>query len=339
MKALIVGAGVIGSVYALRFVKAGYSVSLLARGDRLAALRAEGLVLRHAMLGIEERAEVELLESYTEGASYDLVLVALRSGQIESALGSLAAARIGGPVLVVGNNLGDLAAQARIVGPDRFVLGFGSFGGYREGDAVVYIDGRTKEKPGLERLSATTLGVLDESARPALESARSAIGGAGLPAKESPDISAWLICHAALVFPLAGSIYSTGGDQARLCRTRDAVVLGVRSAKELLRALRELGIRLEPAYMRKLRRMPEWILIGMLSKAFAGEGARVGMFGHANAPGGRDEIGGQAAVLDARAREAGLPMPAWDRLLPYFAASGGPEPIPEGSRELRLRIL
>jgi len=339
MRILVVGAGVIGSAYALRFAGAGCSVSLLARGERLAALRAEGIVLRHAMLGIEERAEAEILESYEEGASYDLVLVALRSGQIESALEELAAARIGGPVLVVGNNLGDYAAQSRIVGPDRFVLGFGSFGGYRDGKAVVYIDGRTKEKPGAERLSGTTLGILDESARPALEAARDAIGGAGLSSKESPDISAWLICHAALVFPLAGAIYAAGGDQARLCRTRDAIVLGIRAAKELMRALRELCIRLEPAYMRNLGRMPEWILIRMLSKAFAGEGARVGMFGHANAPGGRDEIGGQAAVLDARLRASGLNMPSWDRLLPYFAMSGAPEAIADGARRLRIRIL
>jgi 2-dehydropantoate 2-reductase len=336
---LVLGAGVIGSVYALRFAKAGYSVDILARGARLAAIRGEGLVLRHAAIGIEERAEVETLDALKAGSDYDLVLVALRSGQIEASLHSLSEARIDGLVLVVGNNLGDLEAQSRIVGLERFVLGFGAFGGYRERGSVVYIDGRTKEKPAFERLNGTTIGVLSDSARPALERARTIFHDAALPVKESTGISAWLVCHAALVFPLAGAIYAAAGDQARLCRTRDAIVLGVRAAKELLRALRTRGIGLEPGYVRKLMIIPEWILVRMLSRSLAGEGARVGMFGHANAPGGREEIGGQASVLDARARGAGMPMPAWDSLLPYFAERGALEPVRDGARSLRPRLL
>ena len=40
---LIFGAGVVGSVYALRFAEAGMDVTMLARGKRLEALKRDGL--------------------------------------------------------------------------------------------------------------------------------------------------------------------------------------------------------------------------------------------------------------------------------------------------------
>jgi ketopantoate reductase len=227
-------------------------------------------------------------------------------------------------MLVVGNNLGDYAAQAALIDPERFLLGFGVFGGYREGGTIVYLDGRTKEKPDLKGQGETLVGVLSPAARPAMEAIREILQGAGLPTRESPDIAAWLVCHAALVFPLAGSMYAAGGDQARYCRTRDAILLGIRACREAFASMRALGWRLEPPSLRFLRGMPEWILAPLLAKRLADESARVAMFGHANAPSGREEIGGQAAVLDALLRASGRPMPAWDRLLPYFGKGACP---------------
>jgi glycine/D-amino acid oxidase-like deaminating enzyme len=46
-KMLIYGAGVIGSVYAVRFAHAGFDVTVMARGDRLNAIRSGGLRTRH----------------------------------------------------------------------------------------------------------------------------------------------------------------------------------------------------------------------------------------------------------------------------------------------------
>jgi len=216
------------------------------------------------------------------------------------------------------------------------VPGFGAFGGYHDGGVIAYTDGRTKDKP--EQRSGTTLGVLSPSTRPALDAVAAALDAAGLPHSESPDMRSYLVCHAALVFPLAGSIYAGGGDQARVCRTRDALVLGIRACRELFGALKALGYRLEPARLGSLLGMPEPLLVRYMRKAFAGEGARIAMFGHANAVQGRGEIGSQAAVLDAIARKAGKPLPNWDRLLPHVSGAPGIEPLPDGSRAIRLRL-
>jgi 2-dehydropantoate 2-reductase len=319
---LVFGAGVIGSIYALRLAEAGHRVSLLARGERLASLRKAGLRARNVFLAAEEGADVEVIDALPSGAEFDLIIVALRSGQVETGLGAIADARISGTVFAVGNNLGDLDAQAAIVGAERFVPGFGAFGGYRDGDDIAYLDGRTASDP--LRFSETTLGLLSESARRAMAGIRAILEGAGLPCAESRDIRAWLTCHAALVFPLSGAIYAADGDQELFCRSRDTILLGIRACKECFLSLRALGVEVEPPSIKRLLGMPERILAALLAKRFSGEAARVAMFGHANASGGRDEIGGQALVLDKRLKASGKPMPSWDALLPCFVAQGMP---------------
>ena len=51
MRILVLGAGVIGSVYAGKLLEAGHEVVLLARGSRLADLQSHGLLLEDAESG------------------------------------------------------------------------------------------------------------------------------------------------------------------------------------------------------------------------------------------------------------------------------------------------
>ena len=84
--------------------------------------------------------------------------------------------------------------------------------------------------------------------------------------------------------------------------------------------------------------MPEWFLVRMLSKRMDGESARVAMFGHANAPGGHDEISRQAEVFDKIIRKAEIPLVSWNKLLPYFRKQDEKKLIADKSRTIRLRI-
>jgi len=261
------------------------------------------------------------------------------SGQVMDVLTRLQQEKITArAIVVIGNNIGNLDTQAGLIGNDRFIAGFGSFGGYEKDGIICYLDGRTREKSGVERRSKTRLGIIDASARPALTLLREIFSGAGLPAIENDDIRSYLLYHAALVFPLAGAMYAADGDQERFCDTRDAIVLGIRGCHECFAALRALGYPIEPKSLRSLLIMPERCLASLLSKKMRGESARVAMFGHANPPGGRSEIGGQASVLDAVLRASGKPMPSWDRLLPYFDPNHTKPLIPNGSREIKLKI-
>jgi ketopantoate reductase len=338
-RVLICGMGVIGSIYALRLAKAGCLVTGLARGERLAALRARGVEIHNIFTEETETADITVVDQVPRREEFDMVMVVVRSGQILDVLGRLRESHVSArAVAVIGNNMEDLEGQAAAAGKDRFVPGFGAFGGYREGGLIQYLDGRTREKNGTEQRSKTTLGILGAEARPALETIRAMLTAAGLLVSENPDMRAWFLYHAALVFPLAGAIYSAGGGQERFCRTRDAIVLGIRACHECTRALRSLGYGIQPKSLKSLTIIPEWAMARLLSQRMRGEAARVAMFGHANAPGGREEISGQAAVLDRIVSRSGKPLPHWKRLLPYFKQLGNAPLLADGSRELRLRV-
>lgn len=62
MRLLIYGAGVIGSLYAALFAKAGYNTSIYARGNRLETLRTKGLLYMEK--GKVQRADVSILSYY-----------------------------------------------------------------------------------------------------------------------------------------------------------------------------------------------------------------------------------------------------------------------------------
>ncbi|MBL8924046.1 MAG: FAD-dependent oxidoreductase [Myxococcaceae bacterium] len=334
---LVVGAGVIGSVYAARLAEGGHRVTLVARGRRLRELEERGLRLRQVLLGADERVEVEVVPS-PKPASWDAIVVAVRADQIDPTLASLSATDAKA-IAVIGNNLGDPRAQQLTAGPERLVLGFGAFGGVRTGDGRIdYVDGRSRWRSSTRRRRATTLGVLSDRARPALALVQAALDDARVPYATSEDIVGWLQCHAALVLPLAAAINATGGDQDRFCRTRDAVVLGLRAVRELLRALRSLGVETQPAGLRHLLRIPEPLLVPLIQRRLAGESARVAVFGHATAEGGHDELDFLGRTLDVRVRGAPGHRPAWTRLAPWFLPDRPPL-IPDGARALTLRPL
>ncbi|MDD3960159.1 MAG: 2-dehydropantoate 2-reductase N-terminal domain-containing protein [Oscillospiraceae bacterium] len=176
--------GVIGSVYAVRLAEAGNDVTVLARGRRLAALHSGGLRIRNLFLDEgEETAEIKVADTLAPGTEFDAVLVTVRSGQVMDVLTRLQQEKITArAIVVIGNNLGNLDTQAGLIGNDRFIAGFGSFGGYEKDGIICYLDGRTREKSGVERRSKTRLGIIDASARPALTLLREIFSGAGLPA-------------------------------------------------------------------------------------------------------------------------------------------------------------
>src|SRR3984957_16375137 len=82
MRILVVGAGVIGSVYAGKLLEAGHEVVMLARGRRLSDLKAHGLVLEDAESGQRTEVAVAARAQPPADAPFDLVLVPVRSDQL-----------------------------------------------------------------------------------------------------------------------------------------------------------------------------------------------------------------------------------------------------------------
>ena len=82
MRIVVVGAGVIGSIYRGRLAQAGHDVTLLARGGRLSDLQDHGLLLQDAQSGQRTKISVPLLAELSRDDQYDLALVPVRSEQL-----------------------------------------------------------------------------------------------------------------------------------------------------------------------------------------------------------------------------------------------------------------
>lgn len=84
MKITLVGAGAIGCLFAARLARAGYPVSVLARGETLARLASDGIRLRDN--AGEYLAPVHAIADPDELSEQDLVIIAVK----QPALGALA---------------------------------------------------------------------------------------------------------------------------------------------------------------------------------------------------------------------------------------------------------
>ena len=138
MRVLVLGAGVIGSVYAGKLLQAGHEVVVLARGHRLLELQAHGLVLHNAESGDRTVLPVPLVSEVAVGDRYDLVLVPVRSEQVASTLPILVAMTDGSDVLFFGNTAG---RQPELTPPlgNRALFGFPAAGGVQDGAVVRYV--------------------------------------------------------------------------------------------------------------------------------------------------------------------------------------------------------
>lgn len=263
MRILIYGAGVIGSVFAARLHLAGYDVTVLARGQRLEALRQNGIVLHPYGSRKAEIAHVKVIDCLTPNDRYDYILVAMQRTQVDSVLEPLAANASANIVLIV-NTAAGYADWLRAVGKDRLMIGFPSAGGERRGGEVHYFVGH-----GLMRmLQTTTFGELDGQKTKRLQTLIGMFRHAHIPCVSCPDMDAWQKTHVAMVTSIANALYGYDCDAQRLAASRKdirAMVLGIKEGFDVLKAL---GIRITP------RKTAVWRLpAGMLAsgvKAFMG---------------------------------------------------------------------
>ena len=156
MDILVVGAGVIGTVYGAQLAAGGHSVAVLAHGRRTDHVAHAGLVARDAISGIRLAAPVTIVAT-ASSAPYDLIVVAIRYGQLVPALAGL----LGEPtVLYFGNNpIGRPSLPVGLPGKPRF--GFPGIGGSLT-DGVVedarIAHSRLRWKPAPHRSSMNSSG-------------------------------------------------------------------------------------------------------------------------------------------------------------------------------------
>jgi 2-dehydropantoate 2-reductase len=226
MKMLIVGAGVIGTVYGAHIAAAGNQVSVLSHGRRTEEVAAGGLRARDVLSGGRADADAEVVPDAR--GDYDVVLVAVRRDQLASAFAALAALAGKPAVVFFGNNPSGRAAIPDDV-PGDVYLGFPGVGGVMAGGAAGYV--RIRQQPT----------ALPRASDPRLDGLEATLSGRGLAVQRVTGMDGWLAYHAAFVACVAAALYRCGTDPVRLAADRATLTLMCRAITGAFAGLRADG--------------------------------------------------------------------------------------------------
>jgi 2-dehydropantoate 2-reductase len=253
VKLLVYGAGVLGSLFAARMHEAGHDVALLARGERLAALRRHGVRLAEGNSPTVRRVPVPVVERPASG--YDLIAVLVRTHQVDAVLESLAG--VDGDVLFLLNWAAGPRPLGAVLGHERVLLGFPTSAGTMDGDVVRY-----RPANRLTRRFPMSVGEPDGRTTPRLERILRTLRAAGINAKAEPRMDAALKTHAAFEVPLGQAVYAAGGPVA-LADDPAAVRRMLHLMRQNLAALPTAPV---PVGFAALRTLPEWLLVAVLRR-------------------------------------------------------------------------
>ncbi len=264
----MIGAGVIGSIYAARLTAAGHDVRLLARGDRHDALDRGGLHVQTKGQHLQARPRV--LATAEVGSSVDLTIIAVRTTQLEAVLGLLAS--VDTPTVAFLQHLGPLSEHVRsIVGP-RTVIGFPGVGGLIRADgSIEYVE--IAAQPTTIDTTADQAHVL-----------HAAIASTGMRTAMEPDMPAWLATHEVFVSCLGAGILSRGGQAPDLAADSAQLRVVVQAIHEGFTSLNTVGVQVTPTPLRVLfTHMPGWFAAAYWRRALRGPVGTVAIAPHVRA--------------------------------------------------------
>jgi 2-dehydropantoate 2-reductase len=228
MRVLIIGAGVIGTVYGAHLGAAGHAVSVLEHGQRTAEVSRDGLRARDVFSGAVTGSPAAVI-ARADAEAFDVVLVALRRDHLPSVSAHLTGLPEHPLVLFFGNNpQGRSGLPAHISG--AVCLGFPGVGG-------TLIDGLAEYA-----LIAQQPTALEQDGDPRLDQLGEALEGRGFAVQRVGDMPGWLAYHAVFVACVAAALYRCGTDPQRLARDRGELRLMCRAITEGFRGLRNQGV-------------------------------------------------------------------------------------------------
>ena len=250
MKLLVYGAGNCGSLFAVRLHEAGHDVSLLARGERLTALRQHGVLLAEGDSPTIRRVPVPVVER--PDGRYDLTAVCVRTHQVDAVLESIAG--LDGDVLFLLNWAAGPEPLGAAIGRERVLLGFPTAAGTMDGEVVRY-----RAATLMTRLVRMPIGEPDGRITPRLERIVQTFRSAGINAKAEPQMDAWLKTHTAFAVPLGQAVHAAGGPEA-LAGDPDAIRDMIRLMRQNLEAMPTRPV---PRAFNALRTVPEGVLVAL----------------------------------------------------------------------------
>jgi ketopantoate reductase len=216
LKIVILGAGVQGTVFAVRLARAGHHVTLVSRPDRATALRREGAVVQDVKTMRTYTKALPVLERLPHDLAADMCLVTVRREQIDTVLPDLVQASAISRVVFLVNHADGSDDLRAVLGRSRTVLAFPGIAGDRDGTIIRYLD--IPQQHTVVEAHATDVVSLFREAGFAVDTVR--------------DMDAWLQRHAVIITAMAGALYENECDAPRLAQNTAMVRRFIMAVRE-----------------------------------------------------------------------------------------------------------
>lgn len=247
---LIFGAGVIGSIYAIKFIEAGMDVTMFARSNRFKTLKENGL--KYNDKGVVKSIKVNVLDTLENDDVYDFIFVTVRYDQAESALLALKENQSKNIVTMTNNSIG-FSSWLDIVG-DRLLPGFPGAGGQIK-DGILY----ARIPPKV--LFATMFGEISGLETERVKNLAELFITAKLPYTINKDMKSFLITHSVSDIALLGSLYFDNKiideETATTRKTAHRITI---TLKAYLSAIQKAGVAINPSSFKIMLKCPNFIL-------------------------------------------------------------------------------
>jgi 2-dehydropantoate 2-reductase len=251
MNIIVFGAGMQGTLYAVRLAQAGHEVTLIARGRRSEELRGMGAVIQNLETGTREAVNLPVLEEVPENLRADFCFVFVRREQIDAALDDLIRAKgVDRIVWMVNHACGSEPISQRL-GCTRTVLGFPGTAGAIQDGIDRYVD--IPEQATVVEASAPEVAKL--------------LRAAGFRTQEVRDMDAWLKRHAVMITAIGCAILARDGSAYLVGADRLLVKEVILAIREGWRALD--GLQVAAASLR-LRMIFVWIPLSISTRYWSG---------------------------------------------------------------------
>lgn len=272
-KILIIGAGVIGSIYGGKLIKSGNEVTFLDKDFRINDLRNKGLILKWLNSNIEECIKgFQCIDNLKNDDIYDYVLVTVQKNQLYSVYPVLKGNLSKNIVFMVNNPEGS-KEYFKYIDNEKVILGFPGAGGeIKNGTVYCHI------VSGL--VQPTTIGVVKSENKERANKLKEILSEAGFPVSINSNMDSWLINHLALVCPLGNAIYADGGDNYTLSKNSVVIKKTVKALKESFKFLKSSNIGVNPPKFNFVLFCPTFIFVYLLKLTFNSKWANTVMYKH-----------------------------------------------------------
>lgn len=247
---LIFGAGVIGSMYAMKLIEAGFDVTLFAHSNRFKSLRENGL--QYTEKGTVRSIQVNVIDTLENDDIYDFIFVTVRYDRVESALLALKDNQSKNIVTMTSNSIG-FSSWLDIVG-DRLLPAFPGFGGQIK-DGVLH----ARFLPKI--IAATSFGEINGVVTERIGNLAKVFKTAKLSYVIKKDMQAYLITHSVSDIAMLQFLHAENNIiDNKTVRTRKMARKITVTLKAYLRAIQNAGVTIDPPILKWMLKFPNFLL-------------------------------------------------------------------------------